>query len=76
MLCQFCKKREATIHYTNVIGDGTPYLFAVDKMTGEELARVEAPGATRYGMSSWVHDGKQYLILQTGSSLTAMALAD
>jgi quinoprotein glucose dehydrogenase len=43
-------------------------------MTGEELARVEAPAAARYGMSSWMHDGKQYVILQTGSTLTAMAL--
>jgi quinoprotein glucose dehydrogenase len=62
--------------YSNVTSDGTPHLFAVDKQTGEELARVEAPGAARYGMSSWVHQGKQYLVLQTGSTLTAMALAD
>ena len=62
--------------YGNVISDGTPYLFAMDKATGEELARVEAPSASRYGMSSWVHEGKQYIILQTGSSLTAMTLPD
>ncbi|MCH7816050.1 MAG: hypothetical protein IIC60_05720, partial [Proteobacteria bacterium] len=49
---------------------------AMDKATGEELARVEAPSASRYGMSSWVHEGKQYIILQTGSSLTAMTLPD
>jgi len=62
--------------YTNVSSNGTPHLFAVDKSTGEELARLEVPEVTRYGMSSWVHEGKQYLILQTGSTLTAMALAD
>ena len=60
--------------YANVTGDGTPHLFALDKMTGEELARVEVPAVSRYGMSSWVHEGRQYVILQTGSSLTAMAL--
>jgi glucose dehydrogenase len=62
--------------YTNVTSDGTPHLFSVDKQTGEELARVEVPAATRYGMSSWVDDGKQFVILQTGSTLTAMALPD
>jgi quinoprotein glucose dehydrogenase len=62
--------------YSNVTSDGTPHLFALDKQTGEELAQVEVPSATRYGMSSWVHDGKQYVILQTGSSLTAMGLAE
>ncbi len=60
--------------YGNVTGDGTPHLFALDKMTGAELARVEVPAISRYGMSSWVHEGRQYVILQTGSSLTAMAL--
>jgi quinoprotein glucose dehydrogenase len=62
--------------YSNITSDGTPHLFAVDKMTGAELARVEVPAATRYGMSSWMHDGRQYIILQTGSTLTAMALPD
>ncbi len=60
----------------NVTGDGTPHLFALDKMTGEELARVEVPAISRYGMSSWIHGGKQYVILQTGGSLTAMALPE
>ncbi len=62
--------------YGNVTGDGTPHLFALDKMTGEELARVEVPAISRYGMSSWVHEGRQHVILQTGSSLTAMALPE
>ena len=62
--------------YGNVTGDGTPHLFALDKITGEELARVEVPAISRYGMSSWVHEGRQYVILQTGSSLTAMALPE
>tara|TARA_Y100000994_G_scaffold191247_1_gene160461 strand:+ start:334 stop:645 length:312 start_codon:yes stop_codon:yes gene_type:complete len=62
--------------YSNVSSDGTPHLYALDKNTGEELAKVEVPSGTRYGMSSWVHEGKQYVILQTGSTLTALALAD
>ncbi len=60
--------------YSNVSSDGTPHLYALDKTTGEELAKVEVPTATRYGMSSWVHDERQYIVLQTGSTLTAMAV--
>jgi quinoprotein glucose dehydrogenase len=56
--------------------DGTPYVYAVDKATGEQLGKVEAPDNSSYGMMSYVHDGRQYVMLQTGSTLTAMALAD
>jgi quinoprotein glucose dehydrogenase len=38
------------------------------------MGQTEAPARSSYGMSSWVHDGHQYIILQTGSKLTAMAL--
>ncbi len=62
--------------YSDVTADGTPHLFAIDKSSGEELGRVEVPAASRYGMSSWVHEGRQYVILQTGSTLTAMALPE
>ena len=61
--------------YASVDHDGqTPLLYAVDKQTGERLGRIEAPAETRYGMSSWMHKGHQYVILQTGAKLTAMAL--
>ena len=54
--------------------DGTPQLFAIDKQTGERRAAVEIPGVTRYGMSSWVHDDKQYIIVQLQDGLVAYAL--
>ena len=54
--------------------DGTWNLFAIDKRTGERVGAVEIPGATRYGMSSWVHEGKQYVIIQLADGLAAMAL--
>ncbi|MCH8175042.1 MAG: PQQ-binding-like beta-propeller repeat protein, partial [Proteobacteria bacterium] len=60
--------------YSGSIGDGTPHLFAVDKMTGEELARLEVSALSRYGMMTYQHDGHQYLMLQNGPKLTAMAL--
>ncbi len=60
--------------YGNLDSAGKPMLYALDKLTGEEVAAIEVPAISRYGMSSWVHDGNQYIILQTGSTLTAMAL--
>lgn len=61
--------------YSDTDRDGeTALLFAVDKKTGEEVGRIEVPARSRYGMSSWMHDGHQYIILQTGSKLTAVAM--
>jgi glucose dehydrogenase len=61
--------------YAASASDGTPLLFAIDKDTGRELGRVEVGDSSRYGMMSYVHDGRQYVLLQTGSTLTAMGLA-
>ena len=61
--------------YTSTDTEGIPHLFAIDKMTGEELARVEVPDDSYYGMMTYVHEGRQYVMLQTGSTLTAVALA-
>lgn len=60
--------------YSDAASDGTPMLYAINKDSGEIMAQIEAPARSSYGMSSWVHDGHQYIILQTGSTLTAMAL--
>ncbi|HAK54799.1 MAG TPA: hypothetical protein DCP38_04855 [Acidobacteria bacterium] len=56
------------------LADNTATLFAIDKQTGERVGTVEIPGNTRYGMSTWVHDGKQYVIIQLAGGLAAMAL--
>ena len=60
--------------YAGDVSDGTPHLFAIDKMTGRELSRIPVSSASRYGMMSYVHKGEQYIVLQTGSTLTAMSL--
>ena len=60
--------------YADQAADGTPMLWAIDKDTGEVASKIEAPARSNYGMSSWVHEGHQYIMLQTGSKLTAMAL--
>jgi quinoprotein glucose dehydrogenase len=61
--------------YSDMDSDGTTaLLYGIDKRTGEEIGKIEVPAQSRYGMSSWMHDGHQYIILQTGAKLTAMAL--
>ncbi|MEZ5492714.1 MAG: PQQ-binding-like beta-propeller repeat protein [Gammaproteobacteria bacterium] len=62
--------------YSDTATDGTAMLYAIDKNSGEILSEIEVPDRSRYGMSSWVHEGRQYIILQTGPTLTAMALPD
>ena len=50
--------------------------FKVDKATGETLEQVEAAADSNYGMMTYIHEGRQYIMLQTGPKLTTRALAD
>ena len=36
--------------------DNTPYLYAIDKASGEQLGKIEAPASSSYGMMTYVHD--------------------
>jgi len=47
--------------------NGNPVLNARDKRTGELLARVEIPAPGQYGMMTYMHDGVQYIVVQSGS---------
>jgi glucose dehydrogenase len=60
--------------YSDTATDGTPMLYAINKATGAIEAEIEVPDRSRYGMSTWTHNGHQYIMLQTGAKLTAMAL--
>ena len=62
--------------YGSEASDGTPMLYFVDKVSGEQVGGIETEERTRYGMMSYVHEGKQYIMLQNGPKLTAMALWD
>ena len=53
---------------TEVGKSGLPLLNARDKMTGEVLASIEIPTPGQYGMMTYMHDGKQYIVMQTGSA--------
>jgi quinoprotein glucose dehydrogenase len=48
--------------------NGMPLLHARDKRTGEILASVEIPRPGQYGMMTYMHEGKQYILMQTGSA--------
>ena len=49
-------------------------LFAVNKATGEEIGRVELPATARYGMMTYMHEGKQHVVIQSDNQLTALRL--
>jgi len=54
--------------------DDEAKLFAIDKQTGERVGEIPIPGLTRYGMSSWEHNGHQYIIVQLTDGLAAFGL--
>ena len=47
-------------------GGGEPRLHAVDKVTGERLGTIDLPAAGQYGMMTYMHEGDQYIVVQTG----------
>ena len=54
--------------------DGTPHLFAIDKKTGKRLGKIPTAGASRYGMMTYMHQGKQYVVVQVSNGLQTFAL--
>ena len=52
------------------IDDGALELHARDKRTGEILGSVELPAPGQYGMMTYMHEGKQYIVVQVGSVRT------
>ena len=57
-----------------------PVLNAHDKTTGERLGTVELPAPGQYGMMTYLHEGRQFVVVQIGEggvhpgSLAALAL--
>jgi len=50
------------------IPDSPVTLNARDKFTGEILASVPLPAPAQYGMMTYMHEGKQHIVVQIGSS--------
>ena len=65
-------------------GEGTrgdPLLHAYDKNTGECVAEIELPAPTNHPPMTYLHDGKQYIVLPVAGAdhpaeLVALALPD
>ena len=53
---------------TEVNASGMPMLHARNKRTGQILSSVEIPIPGQYGMMTYMHEGKQYLVVQAGSA--------
>src|SRR5690606_4257752 len=58
---------------------GEPRLHAVDKRTGERLGTVELPGSTNTAPMTYMHEGRQYIVVAISSddlpgSLVALRL--
>jgi quinoprotein glucose dehydrogenase len=51
-----------------------PVLRGIDKRTGRTLAEIPLPGISRYGMSSWEHNGHQYIMVQLADGIAAFGL--
>jgi quinoprotein glucose dehydrogenase len=59
---------------TGQTADNKPQLFGIDKKTGKRLAQVATPALGQYGLMTYLHQGKQYVILPVDGGYTAMAL--
>jgi quinoprotein glucose dehydrogenase len=59
---------------TGMTADDRPHLFAIDKKTGKRIGQVPVPHLSQYGMMTFMHNGKQYLVLPRNGGYTALAL--
>ncbi len=50
-----------------IVPDAPLMLHGRDKHTGEILGSVELPAPGQYGMMTYLHEGKQYIVVQVGS---------
>ena len=53
-----------------IVPDAPLLLHGRDKRTGEILGSVELPAPGQYGMMTYLHEGKQYIVVQIGSVQT------
>ncbi len=59
---------------TGQAADNTPQLFGIDKRTGERIGAVATPARGAYGIMTYMHEGKQFVVLPVPGGYTALAL--
>ena len=62
------------LFYTGNGSDGTPYLYAVNKSSGVRLGQIQLRASGRYGMMTYMHRGRQHVVVQIQGGLVALAL--
>ena len=59
---------------TGRTADGANNLFAIDKRTGRRIGTVVTPALGTYGIMTYMHAGKQYVVLPISGGYIALAL--
>jgi glucose dehydrogenase len=59
---------------TGTTADDRPHLFGIDKRTGKRVGQVPTPRLGQYGLMTYLHQGKQYVVLPRNGGYTVMAL--
>jgi quinoprotein glucose dehydrogenase len=59
---------------TGQTSDNTPRLFAIDKNTGERVGQVQTRARGAYGIMTYMHEGRQYIVLPVQGGYTTLAL--
>lgn len=59
---------------TGQTADGRPHLFAIDKKTGKRIGAVPTTRLGTYGLMTYLHQGKQYVVIPMNGGYQAMAL--
>ena len=59
---------------TGLTSDNQAHLFAIDKKTGKRLGKVPTPQVGEYGIMTYMHGGKQYVVLPVNGGYVALAL--
>jgi glucose dehydrogenase len=59
---------------TGQTADNRPHLFAIDKKTGKRVGAVATRMIGQYGLMTYMHAGKQYIVLPRNGGYTTLAL--